>query len=76
MSGKTTLEKIDLSDLLQSLNGLDQRRADDLIYAQIYDEYSSGFMDKVAQARAIEPANANQDAIKSAYLTISNVVGL
>ena len=30
-SGKTTLEKIDLSDLLQSLNGLDQRRADDVI---------------------------------------------
>jgi len=56
------LEKIDLSDLLQSLNGLDQRRADDVIYAQIYDEYSSGFMDKVAQARAIEAANGNQDA--------------
>ena len=68
MSGKTTLEKIDLSDLLQSLNGLDQRRADDVIYAQIYDEYSSGFMDKVAQARAIEASNGNQDAIKSAYI--------
>lgn len=62
------MEKIDLSDLLQLLNGLDQRRADDVIYAQIYDEYSSGFMDKVAQARAIESANGNQDAIKSAYI--------
>lgn len=62
------MHPFDINDLLQKLKGLDQRRAEDEIYAQIYDEYSSGVMDKVAQARAIAASNGNEAKIKSEYI--------
>ena len=62
------MQPFDINDLLQKLKGLDQRRAEDEIYAQIYDEYSSGVMDKVAQARAIAASNGNEAKIKSEYI--------
>ena len=62
------MQPFDINDLLQKLKGLDQRRAEDEIYAQIYDEYTSGVMDKVAQARAIAASNGNEAKIKSEYI--------
>ena len=62
------MQPFDINDLLQKLKGLDQRKAEDEIYAQIYDEYSSGVMDKVAQARAIAASNGNEAKIKSEYI--------
>lgn len=57
-----------MNDLLKKLKGLDQRKADDAIYAQIYEEFSSGIMDKVAQARAIAASDGNEQKIKSEYI--------
>ena len=62
------MQSLDIHNLLRKLKGLDQRKADDVIYAQIYDEYSSGIMDKVAQARAIAACDGNEEKIKSEYI--------
>lgn len=62
------MQPFDINDLFQKLKGLDQRRADDEIYAQIFDEYTSGIMDRVAQARAMESAGGDQEKIKSEYI--------
>lgn len=62
------MQSFDINELFSKLRGLDQRKADDEIYAQIYDEYSSGIMDKVAQARAIAASDGNEAKIKSEYI--------
>jgi hypothetical protein len=62
------MQSFDINDLLKKLKGLDQRKSDDAIYAQIYDEFSSGIMDKVAQARAIADSDGNEEKIKSEYI--------
>ena len=62
------MQSFDIKDLMSRLQGLDQRKADDEIYAQIFDEYTSGIMDKVAQARAMESAGGDQEKIKSEYI--------
>lgn len=43
-------------------------RSDDELNAQIYDEYSAGLIDKVAQARAIEAASSDNEKIESEYI--------
>lgn len=62
------MRSIEIKELFKRLNGLDQRKADDEIYAQIYDEYTAGIMDKVAQARAMQAGGGNQEKIKSEYI--------
>ena len=62
------MQSFDINELFSKLKGLDQRKADDEIYAQIYDEYTAGVMDKVAQARAIEAGGGNPEKIKSEYI--------
>ena len=62
------MQSFDLKDLMPRLQGLDQRKIDDEIYAQIYDEYAAGILDRVAQARALEAAGGEQDKIKSEYI--------
>ena len=58
------MQSFDINELFSKLQGLDQRKADDEIYAQIYDEYTAGVMDKVAQARAIEAGGGNPEKLK------------
>lgn len=62
------MQSFDIKELMSRLQGLDQRKADDEIYAQIFDEYTSGIMDKVAQTRAMESAGGDQEKIKSEYI--------
>lgn len=62
------MQSFDIKDLMSRLQGLDQRKIDDKIYAQIYDEYAAGVLDKVAQARALEAAGGEQEKIKSEYI--------
>ena len=62
------MSTFNVNEFISKLTGLDQRQADDAIYAQIFDEYSSGAMDKVAQARALEASGGNQEKIKSEYI--------